>query len=58
MNSLPTFIIRDYQRNFMSTYKKFSFSSTFNWEDNHLPALLKPIPFYTTKIHDIKCTKR
>lgn len=25
---------------------KFSFSSTFNWEDANLRALLHPIPFY------------
>ena len=35
---------------------KFSFSSTFNWEDANLRALLHPIPFYIHQNNDKDCT--
>lgn len=35
---------------------KFSFSSSFNWEDANLRALLHPIPFYIRKQNDVDCT--
>ena len=34
---------------------KFSFSSTFNWEDANLRALLHSIPFYIQQENDKDC---
>lgn len=35
---------------------KFSFSSTFNWEDANLRALLHSIPFFIQQKNDKDCT--
>lgn len=36
----------------MSSSSKFSFSSTFNWEDANLRALLHTIPFFVEQEND------
>ena len=34
---------------------KFSFSSTFNWEDANIKEILKPIDFYIVRENDTVC---